>query len=145
MSDFDHAYCEIQRPRQLTIVTPAREPRRTRLMTAFSDWLHAWRRRREFKSLATRLLTYDDHQLDDMGYSRRDLLAAMDLPLKLDARRQLARWSERRLKSEPTYDSAAATRRRSNHEAFQNHALLNGINLGIVGPTGRGPHGRSGR
>ena len=145
MSDFDPAYCEIQRPRPLTIVTPAREPRRTRLMTAFSDWLHAWRRRREFKSLATRLLTYDDHQLDDVGYSRQDLLAAMDLPLKLDARRLLARWRERRLKRAATYDSAAAPHRRSNHQALQNHALLNGINIGIVGPTCRGPHGKSGR
>jgi uncharacterized protein YjiS (DUF1127 family) len=133
MSDFYQAHCGIQRPQSLTTIQPLRATHTMRLPAALSGWLHAWQRRREFKRLARRLLSYDDHQLDDMGYTREDLLAAMDQPLKLDSHSLLTGWRERRLKAQAA--PAKTTRRRPGQNAVQTSALLNGISLGIVGPT----------
>lgn len=80
--------------------TRSQRRQEVRTASAANGWLHAWRRRREFKRLATQLLTYDDHKLDDIGYSRQDLLAAIDLPLKVDAQRLVTFWRERRLRQQ---------------------------------------------
>ncbi|MEJ2676054.1 MAG: DUF1127 domain-containing protein [Acidihalobacter sp.] len=133
MSDFYHTHCEIPRPQSPATIQPLRATHTMRLPAALSGWLHAWQRRREFKRLARRLLSYDDHQLDDMGYTREDLLAAIDQPLKLDSHSLLTGWRERRLKAQAA--PAKATRRRPGQNAVQTSALLSGISLGIVGPT----------
>ena len=99
MSDFDRAHFDIEQSNPFIAIKPASAARSSRPASALSAWLHAWHRRREFKWLATRLLTYDDHMLDDMGYAREDLLAAIELPLRMDAKRLLAGWRARRVKA----------------------------------------------
>lgn len=65
------------------------------LIPAIKTWKQAWSRRRKL----TRLLKYDDHMLDDMGYSRAELLGVVHLPLKTDAHKVLREWRELRRKT----------------------------------------------
>jgi hypothetical protein len=59
-------------------------------------WLHqrldAWAFRRKLKHL----LDYDDHMLEDMGHTRAELMMAIGLPLKADARKALLQWKAER-------------------------------------------------
>ena len=97
MSDFDRACFDSEKTKQHATIKPPAAPDSARLMASLGAWLHAWRRRRESNRLVARLLTYDDHELDDLGYTRQELLAAIDLPLKVDAQRLLGKWRERRI------------------------------------------------
>ena len=54
--------------------------------------LGAWVYRRKLKCL----LDYDDHMLDDMGHTRAELMMAIGLPLKADARKALLDWKAER-------------------------------------------------
>lgn len=54
--------------------------------------LDAWRFRRKL----IRLLTYDDHMLDDMGHTRAELMMAIQLPLNANAREALRVWKAER-------------------------------------------------
>ncbi len=54
--------------------------------------LDAWAFRRKMK----RLLDYDDHILDDMGHTRAELMMAIKLPLKENARKVLRQWRDQR-------------------------------------------------
>ncbi len=74
----------------LDFYKPATPP--LRLIEAIGNWLHAWQRRRKLISL----LKYDDHVLDDMGYSRAELLMAARLPIKVDGYHVLKMWQEKR-------------------------------------------------
>ncbi len=66
----------------------------TRLFQSLSQRLAEWKLRRRL----ARLLDRDDATLDDMGMPRRDLLAALDLPLSVDAACALSQWrAERRI------------------------------------------------
>ena len=62
------------------------------LLSAIKDWLNAWRRRRALIGL----LKYDDHMLDDMGYTRAELLMVSRLPIKENAYEVLQQWREAR-------------------------------------------------
>lgn len=142
MSDFDHAHCETQLSSPLTMARPSPATHRgPTLRTTFRDWMHAWRRRRQFRRLAVRLLNYDDYQLDDIGYSRQDVLAALDQPLKMDSHRLLARWRERRIER-ATRDPAATARCRPGIGASATDALWSGIDAGIAHPADHGRHDR---
>ncbi|WP_417585533.1 hypothetical protein [Nitrincola sp.] len=68
---------------------PAMPP--LKLINAIENWFKAWSRRRKL----LRLLDYDDHMLEDMGYTRRDLLWAARQPLKVDARHVLQQQREK--------------------------------------------------
>ena len=61
------------------------------LINAIENWFKAWGRRRRL----LRLLDYDDHMLEDIGYTRDDLLWAAQQPLKVDARLILQQQRER--------------------------------------------------
>ncbi|MFN3880446.1 MAG: hypothetical protein ACK4L8_03345 [Nitrincola lacisaponensis] len=61
------------------------------LINAIEVWFKAWNRRRKL----LRLLDYDDHMLEDMGYTRDDLLWAARQPLKVDARLVLQQQREK--------------------------------------------------
>ncbi len=61
------------------------------LINTLENWFKAWSRRRKL----LRLLDYDDHILEDMGYTRRDLLWAAQQPLKVDARLVLQQQREK--------------------------------------------------
>ena len=100
MSYFDRARFDNEQTKPFATIKPSTARRPARPLAAVGTWLRAWRRRQEFNRLVARLLTYDDHQLDDLGYARQDLLTAIDLPLKMDAQRLLARWRERRIARE---------------------------------------------
>jgi hypothetical protein len=52
----------------------------------------AWAFRRKLKHL----LDYDDHMLEDMGHTRAELMMAIGLPLKADARKALLQWKAER-------------------------------------------------
>lgn len=54
--------------------------------------LEAWAFRRKLKHL----LDYDDHRLEDMGHTRAELMMAIDLPLRADARQALLDWQAER-------------------------------------------------
>ncbi|GGX38718.1 hypothetical protein [Saccharospirillum salsuginis] len=54
--------------------------------------LDAWAFQRKIK----RLLDYDDHMLEDMGHTRAELMMAIELPLKADARKALLGWKAER-------------------------------------------------
>lgn len=59
---------------------------------ALKHWYKAYSRRQGLLNL----LNYDDHMLDDMGYTRYDLLTIAKLPLSADAHRVLKRLGEQR-------------------------------------------------
>lgn len=63
------------------------------LLNALENRVRAWVRRRRL----LRLLDYDDHILDDIGYTREELLWAASLPLKVNAHEILRQRRERRL------------------------------------------------
>lgn len=54
--------------------------------------LDAWAFRRKLKHL----LDCDDHVLEDMGHTRGELMTAIGLPLKADARKVLLQWKAER-------------------------------------------------
>lgn len=54
-------------------------------------WMRAWARRRRLQ----RLQDYDDHLLEDMGYTRQELAWALSLPMRVNARRALRRLQAR--------------------------------------------------
>ena len=65
-----------------------------RLFHSLSQRFAEWKLRRGL----ARLLDRDDATLNDMGMPRRDLLAALDLPLSVDAAAALSQWrAERRI------------------------------------------------
>ncbi len=59
---------------------------------ALRQRLDAWAYRRKLR----RLLDYDDHMLDDMGHTRTELMMAINLPLKENARKVLRQWRDER-------------------------------------------------
>lgn len=114
MKDFDHPRYVKQPPEVLLAVSKlsaagSQKPR----LAALGEWMQAWLRRREFKRLAASLLAYDDYQLDDIGFTRQDLWAAIELPLKADAGRVLASWQARHLNEGAARTRAACAGRRS--------------------------------
>jgi uncharacterized protein YjiS (DUF1127 family) len=62
------------------------------LFQALKNWQKAYSRRQRLLNL----LNYDDHMLDDMGYTRQDLYTIARLPLNTDARQVLKRLREER-------------------------------------------------
>lgn len=58
------------------------------LLDSARSLFQSWQYRRKL----ARLLSYDDHMLEDMGYTRAELLMAIELPLKQDPRPQLKAW-----------------------------------------------------
>ncbi|MBV1790278.1 hypothetical protein KQ940_19660 [Marinobacterium sp. D7] len=64
----------------------------TRVYRAFQQRLTEWKYRRQLASL----LNYTDAVLEDMGTSRGELIAAIELPLSEDAGETLAKWKAER-------------------------------------------------
>jgi uncharacterized protein YjiS (DUF1127 family) len=65
---------------------------RLSLFQALKNWQQAYNRRQRLLNL----LNYDDHILDDMGYTRQDLYIISKLPLSTDAHQVLKRLKEER-------------------------------------------------
>ncbi len=65
---------------------PAMPP--LRLLESVHRLYNAWNYRRRLASL----LNYDDHILEDMGYTRAELQMAIRLPLSRDPRPLLKEW-----------------------------------------------------
>lgn len=59
----------------------------------------AWRESYDRRQRLINLLSYDDHMLDDMGYTRADLEQVAKLPLHTDAHQILRQLSEQRRKN----------------------------------------------
>ena len=80
MSDFQHRHRpeasrpSLKKPTMPEFYMPAMWP--TGLFSMIFKRLSAWRHRREFR----RLLALDDHQLDDLGYKRGDILNGTQSP-----------------------------------------------------------------
>jgi len=51
----------------------------------FSSWMEKYSRRQQFRRMAKSLLAEKDDILSDLGYERRDLMSALDLPYGSDA------------------------------------------------------------
>lgn len=86
----DDAAARAKRDAQPPVYMPAMPP------LGWIRWIHnrlgAWR----FRKKLQRLLDYDDHMLDDMGHTRGELIMALKLPLKEDARQALLVWKAER-------------------------------------------------
>jgi uncharacterized protein YjiS (DUF1127 family) len=65
---------------------------RLSLFQALKNWQQAYSRRLRLLNL----LNYDDHMLDDMGYTRQDLYTIAKLPLSTDAHQVLKCLKEQR-------------------------------------------------
>lgn len=52
-------------------------------------WMRSYTRRQQFRRMAMSLLAEKDDVLSDLGYERRHLYGAMNLPLRSDAARYL--------------------------------------------------------
>ncbi|MDN3517587.1 hypothetical protein QWY84_08200 [Aquisalimonas lutea] len=59
------------------------------LIRAIERWVALYRQRRRFRRRFLPLLAQSDRILEDMGYRREDILWALRLPLRVDARRAL--------------------------------------------------------
>ncbi|WP_409523900.1 hypothetical protein [Nitrincola sp. MINF-07-Sa-05] len=79
----------LEKPVFPDIYMPAMPP--LGLIAALENWFRAWSRRHRL----LRLLEYDDHMLEDMGYTRQDLLWAAEQPLRVDARLVLQQQREK--------------------------------------------------
>ncbi|PCM45922.1 hypothetical protein [Marinobacter sp. ANT_B65] len=53
------------------------------------SWMENYSRRQQFRRMANSLLAEKDDVLSDLGYERRDLFVALNLPLRSDALRYL--------------------------------------------------------
>jgi hypothetical protein len=53
------------------------------------SWMENYSRRQQFRRMARSLLAEKDNVLSDLGYERRDLFVALNLPLRSDAVRYL--------------------------------------------------------
>ncbi|MBL1273641.1 MAG: hypothetical protein COB25_014430 [Oceanospirillales bacterium] len=53
------------------------------------SWMENYSRRQQFRRMAMSLLAEKDDVLSDLGYERRDLFDALNLPLRSDAVRYL--------------------------------------------------------
>lgn len=64
-----------------------------RIITERGTFLHAWRRRRQYRTL----LDFDDRMLDDMGVTREEVYRHAGLPLYRNAAIELshAAWTRR--------------------------------------------------
>lgn len=60
----------------------------TTAQASFS-FIESYARRQHFRRMAKTLLAEKDDVLADLGYERRDLMAALDLPLRRDALKYL--------------------------------------------------------
>ncbi|WP_156781974.1 DUF1127 domain-containing protein [Acidihalobacter aeolianus] len=69
---------------------------RHRWSTVLHHRITHWLETRQQRQMLERLLAYDDHQLDDLGYHRQDLLDAIALPWSVDALTSLTRWRQER-------------------------------------------------
>lgn len=49
------------------------------------SWMENYSRRQQFRRMATSLLAEKDDVLSDLGYERRNLFEALNLPLRSDA------------------------------------------------------------
>ncbi len=65
---------------------------RVSFIQVLKNWHEAYSRRQRLLYL----LNYDDHILDDMGYTRQDLHSIAKLPLSTDAHQELKRLAEQR-------------------------------------------------
>jgi hypothetical protein len=59
------------------------------LIQAVERWVARYRQRRQFRRRFLPLLAQGDRILEDMGYCREDILWALRLPLRVDARQAL--------------------------------------------------------
>lgn len=51
----------------------------------FASWMKKYSRRQQFRRMARSLLAEKDDVLTDLGYERRDLMSALNLPYDSDA------------------------------------------------------------
>lgn len=54
-----------------------------------SSWMENYSRRQQFRRMAQSLLAERDEIISDLGYERREIMAAMHLPLRSDAMKYL--------------------------------------------------------
>lgn len=54
-----------------------------------SSWMESYSRRQQFRRMAQKLLAERDEIITDLGYDRREIMAAMHLPLRSDAMKYL--------------------------------------------------------
>ncbi|MBW0147141.1 hypothetical protein [Marinobacter arenosus] len=61
----------------------------TAALGPLSHWMAYYSRRQQFRRIAKTLLAERDEILKDLGYERREILSAMNLPLRNDALKYL--------------------------------------------------------
>lgn len=77
-----------RQPPDLDLYMPATPP--LALMATLEFWVGINRRRHHFRRLFVPLLEENDQILSDIGFERRDIQWALELPLKVDALKALA-------------------------------------------------------
>ncbi len=53
------------------------------------SWMENYSRRQQFRRMARSLLAEKDNVLSDLGYDRKDLFVALNLPMRSDATKYL--------------------------------------------------------